>query len=248
MPSTRTKKNRIPKTGQLTSYSDYDDGYYHDKNGSPVDPRFVDLGKNTIYDRVQDVEWFKRPELIIPTGLNADDVGVEKGDYVQDVDYAAGDIVTDPGDGSVQVCIIACHTTEADFGTERTNYGGNWQQTFWAQSNGGGGVNPAYMPWDAVYGGTPNNALDLCHAISKGGKSDWRLPTVKELVGLVDYGRVYPAIDPLFVNCQSDYYWTSTIYADYTGYAWIVYFVVGGVGSGYRYGGYYVRPCRQYSN
>lgn len=49
------------------------------------------------------------------------------------------------------------------------------------------------------------------------GHSDWRLPNVNELQTLADYGRVFPAIDPVFNNgvdsfTQSDFYWSSTTY------------------------------------
>jgi hypothetical protein len=66
-------------------------------------------------------------------------------------------------------------------------------------------------------------------------------------MSIVDYGRYSPSIDPTFFpNTQSLYYWSSTIYAGSTAYAWVVYFNNGGVYSGYRYGAYYVRPVRQY--
>lgn len=47
------------------------------------------------------------------------------------------------------------------------------------------------------------NAAHLC------GHSDWRLPTVSELINIVDHGRAAPAIDPqYFPNTQAAAYWS----------------------------------------
>lgn len=75
----------------------------------------------------------------------------------------------------------------------------------------------------------------------------WRLPTVKELISIVDYERHSPAIDPLFLGTKSSYCWSSTPYAGVSGSAWCVYFYDGGVGWHYLVGGGLVRPVRQNS-
>jgi hypothetical protein len=62
---------------------------------------------------------------------------------------------------------------------------------------------------------------------------DWRLPNVKELESIVDYGRSYPAIDPIFTsswdttNPYYGAYWSSTTYDSWTDGAWGVNFNVG---------------------
>lgn len=72
---------------------------------------------------------------------------------------------------------------------------------------------------------THAEAQKACAALRTGGYSDWRLPTMRELLTLVDYSRHDPAIDTeLFPNCKSDWYWTSTPYAPDSGYAWFVSF------------------------
>ncbi|MCD6430107.1 MAG: DUF1566 domain-containing protein, partial [Deltaproteobacteria bacterium] len=50
------------------------------------------------------------------------------------------------------------------------------------------------------------------------GHSDWRLPTIKKLSGIVDSGRSnYPYIDiTYFPQTQSSNYWSSTPYAPNT--------------------------------
>ncbi len=103
----------------------------------------------------------------------------------------------------------------------------------WTQDDNGEGID-----WET--------ALDYAENIEFAGHSDWRLPNVKELQGIVDYSyspsatvaeNMGPAIDPLF-NCTPiineagnddyAYYWTNTS-AHFTSgepyyYAWYVAF------------------------
>lgn len=68
------------------------------------------------------------------------------------------------------------------------------------------------------------NAAGLC------GASDWRIPTRKELVGIVDYGRRNPAIDPTyFPNTVPSFTWSGSPYAGDSNYAWDVGFFDGQV-------------------
>jgi len=72
------------------------------------------------------------------------------------------------------------------------------------------------------------NAAGLC------GASDWRMPTRKELQGIVDYGRFAPAIDgTYFVNTTSSFFWSGSPSAGNSSRAWVVGFGDGGAGSGY---------------
>ena len=74
------------------------------------------------------------------------------------------------------------------------------------------------------------------------GFTDWRLPTVKELQTLVNYGVASPGptIDTTwFPNTQGSYYWSSSPYVGYSGLAWGVDFYGGSVGSGNVRSGYY---------
>ena len=82
------------------------------------------------------------------------------------------------------------------------------------------------------------NAANYC------GYSDWRMPTRMELVGLVDYGRVNPSINPVFVNTQSGWYWSASPYAGYNNVAWLVYFGYGYTSYDYENNSYYVRAVR----
>ena len=91
------------------------------------------------------------------------------------------------------------------------------------------------------YAGTPGSGTDTEDFINAlndelyGGKSDWRLPTVKELTYIVNYGIPYPGptINPdFFPNTQQSFYWSSISHANYKIYAW-------GVPFDYGYDGYY---------
>ena len=101
-------------------------------------------------------------------------------------------------------------------------------------SRGNVGTEP--MIWSA--------GANVCKVLYLGGFTDWRLPTVRELLTLVDYERHEPAIDPIF-RCVPSYYWTSTPAACSPGdYAWLV-----GFGDGYsdwygRRGVYHVHAVR----
>ena len=78
------------------------------------------------------------------------------------------------------------------------------------------------------------------------GQSDWRLPTIQELLTLVDYERRAPAIDTAFFpDTKSDWYWSSSPVAGDSEYAWLVYFGRGGSGWVHRdYGEGFVRAVR----
>ena len=55
-------------------------------------------------------------------------------------------------------------------------------------------------------------------------QGNWRLPNVRELQSLIDYGRYQPALPSghPFIGVRSAYYWTSTTYAGSSSYAWRV--------------------------
>ncbi len=69
------------------------------------------------------------------------------------------------------------------------------------------------------------NAVTLC------GASNWRLPTVKELEGISDFGRLDPAIDSTYFpntytpnpNFISAFYWSATASVQDVGRSWSVF-------------------------
>ena len=78
-----------------------------------------------------------------------------------------------------------------------------------------------------------------------GGYTNWRLPTLKELGCIVNYGTYGPAIDTdYFPNTMKSGYWSFTPYAYAATSAWIVDFDYGYGGFSYKSGSYHVRAVR----
>ncbi len=87
------------------------------------------------------------------------------------------------------------------------------------------------LMWQQENGGQYNweEALAYCENLTQGGLTDWRLPNVKELHSIVDYGQTYPAIDTSVFAVNepagtSSYYWSSTTHGDTTWFAAYVCF------------------------
>ena len=71
------------------------------------------------------------------------------------------------------------------------------------------------------------DAKKVAEECRAGGFTDWRLPTIQELLSIVDYERSEPSSDPVF-ECESSWYWTSTPYTSLpSACAWGVDFAYG---------------------
>jgi hypothetical protein len=95
----------------------------------------------------------------------------------------------------------------------------------WAENTNMGGI----MNW--------NSAIDYANNLSLGTScggehTDWRLPNVKELQSLIDFGNQSPALPTghPFTSVQSSDYWSSTTSASNTDGAFGVYIVWGMTG------------------
>ncbi len=72
------------------------------------------------------------------------------------------------------------------------------------------------------------DALKYCDDLNLAGLTDWRLPSKKELLRIVNYGSSDPAIDAAaFPNTLSANYWSATVYALDSWDAWVVSFTHG---------------------
>jgi len=89
------------------------------------------------------------------------------------------------------------------------------------------------------------SSQDVCGDLSTGNYTDWRLPSKKELISIVDYS-LYPGpiITPIFTNTKSYLYWSSSTDANTPNNAWYVNFLYGNVSYFYKYSAYYVRCVR----
>jgi hypothetical protein len=70
-------------------------------------------------------------------------------------------------------------------------------------------------------------AVSYCAGLSLNG-SGWRLPTIQELLSIMDVTLYNPSIDPdYFPNTPPDPFWTSTPFTSASNYAWQVDFYAG---------------------
>ncbi len=114
-------------------------------------------------------------------------------------------------------------------------------------------VNNTY-PWSGT--GAEDTIWDWLNTINSeggtgyAGHNDWRVPNVRELQSIVDYGRCpgcgsdSAAIDPIFGPTAASAYWSSTTSADVSDFAWNVYFSNGSLDPEGKLGSRFVRAVR----
>jgi len=86
-----------------------------------------------------------------------------------------------------------------------------WQDDLASQENS--------QDWD--------DAVEYCHKLVLNSMNNWRLPTFNELLSIVDYSRVDPAINPVFEYVNEDTYWTSVDFSATSSRAWTIDFRTG---------------------
>lgn len=143
-----------------------------------------------------------------------------------------------------------CYSTDtyAEIGCQGTGQDGAYSINVMAFTENGDGTvtdNNTGLIWQKENGSTYNwyaaagildatnnpSSLNVCGSLSLGGHADWRLPSKKELVSIVDYSipSPGPTINALFTGSSSSYYWTSTELAGSQTYGWAVSFNDGNV-------------------
>ena len=75
-------------------------------------------------------------------------------------------------------------------------------------------------------------ALQYCEDLQFAAYDDWRLPNIREIMSLIDFGRFSPAINPLFTTAPSaekepSAYWSSTPLIFHPRESWLVNFEFG---------------------
>jgi len=153
----------------------------------------------------------------------------------------------DPADTSDPIATIACAGTGQDGEIQAgatLSYTDNGDGTItdnntglmWEKKSDDGTINdkatsPTWADAFAVHIAGLNGGAGFA------GYTDWRLPNVKELQGILNFENVGPAVSSAFntgcaasctvltCSCTSEYYyWSSTTYAGYPAYAWVVSF------------------------
>jgi hypothetical protein len=99
---------------------------------------------------------------------------------------------------------------------------------------------------------TWNAAIDYSNNLSLGTEgcgvnyTDWRLPNIREMQSLVDFGKTLPALPSghPFSKVQTTEYWSSTTHYTITYFAWRVRMAYGRVDISDKSASYYVWPVR----
>jgi len=224
------KTKIVPKSGQTTSYANYDDGYY--QIGNVTSPRFVDNLDGTISDRATNLMWVKQPELIIPGAIgihSTNQIQVARGTWATATVYALADLVFDDYIGDYYVCVVA-HTST---GTHLIDEPSMWRLTIWTAS-ADNLTTPSTMTWA--------NGLANSEALVYAGYSDWRLPNISELGSIIDYSLSHPCVTTYFSGCKSSDYLSSTTLGSSTTQKWYINFWEGE--KGFNANSTYIRPVR----
>ncbi|MFC1591221.1 DUF1566 domain-containing protein [Thermodesulfobacteriota bacterium] len=99
------------------------------------------------------------------------------------------------------------------------------------------GASPDLFTWE--------QAISYCDGLELAGYADWRLPDRNELLTIVDFDMENPSINTTFFpDTVAHAYWSSTTFALYSHYVWLVYFISGGVTDDNKDHIHYVRAVR----
>ena len=100
-----------------------------------------------------------------------------------------------------------------------------------------------------IFEGAYDEAVKYCENLNFAGYSDWRLPSIDELISITDKTKFSPAINSAFKNIASGEflcYQSSTKYINDSSNAWVVDFVGGNDGWDSVFARSFVRCVRRY--
>jgi hypothetical protein len=102
------------------------------------------------------------------------------------------------------------------------------------------------LSWTAALTWSNNLESSYCGLSDGSSAGDWRLPNVRELQSLIDYGEYNPPLPDghPFTNVQPTFYWSSTTGAGNPDFALHVYMVGGRMTSERKTTAYHVWPVR----
>ena len=134
------------------------------------------------------------------------------------VDFSSGKIQESENVAKYVRCVRGNQPEQSQFSI--VNEGGEEEIVYDSEHN---------LHWTKNHGSTSNwkSALDRCQNLEYSGYDDWRLPSINELVSLIDYSEKKPA--SRFPGMTSSSFWASTSEQNYAPNAWVVIFSNGKV-------------------
>ena len=89
-----------------------------------------------------------------------------------------------------------------------------------------------------------DTAVEYCKGLNLGEFDDWRLPTIEELMYIVDRAKIEPSMNNIFENVASNDYWSFSTFVDHKQYGWYTNFSHGIDGWDNKSSKYHVRCVR----
>ncbi|MCI5144940.1 MAG: DUF1566 domain-containing protein [Candidatus Electrothrix sp. AR3] len=196
---------------------------------SVCDPCSGDFNSTTCVNSCFDSECSAIQSLMNDTGIT-DKVGTGK----QDADYGNDTIAdTQPSDGHAGFSFTKLDST----GNALDAAAGTWvcvkdnvTGLIWSSNTVG------TYPWSQIQAQADSSTL--C------GATDWRLPTVKELISIVAYNTTSPAVDANYFKDFSLAYWSGIEVVNTTEKAWSVSFSLGNTAQSAKTSGLLLRLVR----
>jgi hypothetical protein len=145
----------------------------------------------------------------------------------------AGTFVPVPDDGAMQLGVPLQYVDNGDGTVTDLNTG-----LMWEKKDDSGGLHDKDNTYTWSGDGTEETIWDWIEDVNAeggtgfAGYNDWRIPNVRELASIVNYGVFNPSIDAIFGPTAAAAYWSSTTFAGNTNLAWFVNLFGGNVVSG----------------